>query len=167
MSLVVPDNGRAEPITVAGRAEPAESVALGSRGMHASIGRSYSDGADQPHHLVPRHSEYAVSTDKPGRWTGSDWWSKPDLATRLGPASAQPGYAVKTPAGELPVRVPQASLAPQLREPGGNEGGARNIETLQASAEAARNSMSALQRGWERGRTATTGQEDGTDTGWK
>jgi signal transduction histidine kinase len=162
--LVVPDDGRAEPITVAGRAEP---VALGSSGMHASIGSSYSDGAGQPHHPAPRHSYSAASTDEPGRWTASDWWSKPDLATWLAPASAEPGYAGRPPAGRLPVRVPQASLPPQLRKPGGNESATRNLDTLQASAEAARSSMSALQRGWERGRTAITGQQDSTDTDWK
>ncbi len=55
----------------------------------------------------------------------------------------------------LPVRVRQASLAPQLRdggqlaaEPAGGSGGTAGAP----SPEAARSTMTALQRGWERGR---------------
>jgi signal transduction histidine kinase len=51
----------------------------------------------------------------------------------------------------LPVRVRQASLAPQLRERGpGGDGGDRVASA--PSPEAARSIMTALQRGWERGR---------------
>jgi signal transduction histidine kinase len=53
----------------------------------------------------------------------------------------------------LPVRVRQASLAPQLRDRGGfaaPENGPRG-----PSPEAARSTVSALQRGWERGRSAS------------
>jgi signal transduction histidine kinase len=51
----------------------------------------------------------------------------------------------------LPVRVRQASLAPQLR---GSGPGADEAESIPAapSPEAARSTMTALQRGWERGR---------------
>ena len=167
MSLVVPDDGHAKPITVPGRAEPAEPAALGSRGMHAAIGSSYSDAPSRELPTTSRHSYSAVSTEQPGRWTASDWWSKPDPATWLASASGQPGYSGGHPAGGLPVRVPRASLAPQLRDQGGNDGGAGKSGSPQASAEAARSSLSALQRGWERGRSATTGQDGDTDAGWK
>jgi hypothetical protein len=51
----------------------------------------------------------------------------------------------------LPVRVRQASLAPQLRE--GGRPAADQAEKADApSPEAARSTMTALQRGWERGR---------------
>ncbi len=51
----------------------------------------------------------------------------------------------------LPVRVRQASLAPQLRE--GGMPAADQAEKADApSPEAARSTMTALQRGWERGR---------------
>jgi signal transduction histidine kinase len=51
----------------------------------------------------------------------------------------------------LPVRVRQASLAPQLRDRGtGADGGDRVASA--PSPEAARSIMTALQRGWERGR---------------
>jgi signal transduction histidine kinase len=51
----------------------------------------------------------------------------------------------------LPVRVRQASMAPQLRDRGsGADGGDRVARA--PSPEAARSIMTALQRGWERGR---------------
>jgi len=50
----------------------------------------------------------------------------------------------------LPVRVRQASLAPQLRDSG--PGGDGDRAASSPSPEAARSVMTALQRGWERGR---------------
>ena len=52
----------------------------------------------------------------------------------------------------LPVRVRQASLAPQLRASGGAPAGAASNGPGARSPEAARNTVAALQRGWERGR---------------
>jgi hypothetical protein len=73
----------------------------------------------------------------------------------------------------LPVRVRQANLAPQLRDatatrpteqsaaapemPGGH------APTAEPSPEAARSFMSALQRGWERGRSAAEQLTDEPD----
>jgi anti-sigma regulatory factor (Ser/Thr protein kinase) len=51
----------------------------------------------------------------------------------------------------LPVRVRQASLAPQLRERGPGMDGDDRVASA-PSPEAARSIMTALQRGWERGR---------------
>jgi signal transduction histidine kinase len=51
----------------------------------------------------------------------------------------------------LPVRVRQASLAPQLRDGGGLADPAEKAPGA-PSPEAARSTMTALQRGWERGR---------------
>jgi signal transduction histidine kinase len=51
----------------------------------------------------------------------------------------------------LPVRVRQASLAPQLRERGPGTDGEDRVASA-PSPEAARSIMTALQRGWERGR---------------
>jgi hypothetical protein len=57
-----------------------------------------------------------------------------------------------TPMG-LPVRVRQASLAPQLRDAGPPAGGEPAEPAAGGpSPEAARSTMTALQRGWERGR---------------
>ena len=52
----------------------------------------------------------------------------------------------------LPVRVRQASLAPQLRDGGVPPGDAAGDSPDAPSPEAVRNTMTALQRGWERGR---------------
>ncbi|HTS99748.1 MAG TPA: nitrate- and nitrite sensing domain-containing protein [Streptosporangiaceae bacterium] len=55
----------------------------------------------------------------------------------------------------LPIRVRQASLAPQLRDGGSRDGGAPEADPSAPSPEAARSTMTALQRGWERGRYIT------------
>ncbi len=52
----------------------------------------------------------------------------------------------------LPVRVRQASLAPQLRDGGPAAAGPAGKAAGAPSPEAARSTMTALQRGWERGR---------------
>ena len=63
----------------------------------------------------------------------------------------------------LPVRVRQASLAPQLRSSGGAPPGAAGNGPAALSPEAARSTVSALQRGWERGRyeSGTSAPEPG------
>jgi hypothetical protein len=63
----------------------------------------------------------------------------------------------------LPVRVRQASLAPQLRDRvPGTDGEDRAASA--PSPEAARNIMTALQRGWERGRYISGSVKPPTDT---
>jgi signal transduction histidine kinase len=63
----------------------------------------------------------------------------------------------------LPVRVRQASLAPQLRDSQPTEDSQPAHEPREASPEEARNTMAALQRGWARGRS---GPDDApTDSG--
>ena len=59
----------------------------------------------------------------------------------------------------MPIRVPQASLAPQLRAQGGGQGGGSQQAAGGAapdvdarSPEATRNMMILMQQGWERGR---------------
>ncbi len=52
----------------------------------------------------------------------------------------------------LPVRVRRASLAPQLRDTGARAADADDSVPNAPSPEAARSTMTALQRGWERGR---------------
>jgi hypothetical protein len=63
------------------------------------------------------------------------------------PAPADP------PDGGLPVRVPQASLAPQLRDRDATDSGASQAPPV--SAEAVRSTMSAMQSGWERARSSS------------
>jgi hypothetical protein len=63
----------------------------------------------------------------------------------------------------LPVRVRQASLAPQLRDRApGTDGGDRTASA--PSPEAARSIMTALQRGWERGRYISGSVKPPSDT---
>jgi hypothetical protein len=55
----------------------------------------------------------------------------------------------------MPIRVPQASLAPQLRagRDGGPQAPAREAaEVEQRAPEATRNMMMTMQQGWQRGR---------------
>jgi signal transduction histidine kinase len=74
-------------------------------------------------------------------------WSTPAADTRVATSDA--------PQTDLPRRIRQASLAPQLRS--GGLPAAAPAEPSQSddpSPEAARSTMTALQRGWERGRTS-------------
>ena len=66
------------------------------------------------------------------------------------PAAASPGSHLG-----MPIRVPQASLAPQLRDhPDGDQQPAGNAgpDAAARSPEATRNMMILMQQGWERGR---------------
>jgi signal transduction histidine kinase len=103
----------------------------------------------------------------PGVPADSGWWTRSTLASRQAADSIQAGQVVAgatelvtgseagpaadQPDGGLPVRVRQAALAPQLRDRD-----AADSEALQApaSAEAFRSTMSAMQSGWERARSA-------------
>ena len=147
----------------------------------------------------------------------SGWWTAPTMASDLSARSLQtgqsiqagqaigsatelvPGSSTSTPAapaarenGELPVRVRQASLAPQLRDQNGSGGESLQVSDapaesaapesvapgsvapgsvapeLTAPAEAVRSTMSAMQRGWELGRSAAAqspGQAASHDAG--
>jgi signal transduction histidine kinase len=109
----------------------------------------------------------------------SGWWINPTLASDLAAESVQAGqaagtatelsgnHAPVTDANGLPVRVRQASMAPELRErgpasetldpaPGPGEQPAAPPDASASSAESFRSTMSAMQRGWELGRAATT-----------
>jgi signal transduction histidine kinase len=119
----------------------------------------------------------AVQRDAPppalsGVSDDSGWWTTPTLASNRTAESIQAGQAIasateimpgsggsQAPAmqdnGGLPVRVRQAGLAPHLREPGGADGG---IPAGPVPAEAARTTMSAMQRGWELGRSVAAGR---------
>ncbi|HEX3926073.1 MAG TPA: nitrate- and nitrite sensing domain-containing protein [Streptosporangiaceae bacterium] len=74
-----------------------------------------------------------------------------------GPPAASEGPQPRISAAELnemglPVRVRRASMAPQLRDSGSHAAGADDGVPSAPSPEAARSTMTALQRGWERGR---------------
>jgi signal transduction histidine kinase len=98
----------------------------------------------------------------------SGWWTRPTpasnwtaesihaghvigSATELVPDSAGSAAPVTGADDGLPVRVRQASLAPQLQDGNGTDG--EPLEATAAPADAFRSTMSAMQRGWERGRS--------------
>jgi signal transduction histidine kinase len=109
-----------------------------------------------------RQTAPAPVTSLPGG-NGADWpsqvpWTQPVLtgadlaepATDGGDPDSRDDAPDPADLG-LPVRVRQASLAPQLRDAKRQEDG----EPPQASPDAARNTMAALQRGWQLGRSVS------------
>jgi signal transduction histidine kinase len=140
------------------------------------------DGAGiDPLGLPPVTGTGAPAAPSPAISDDSGWWLRPTLASNRKAESIRAGQAIGSATevvpesdgnraakavdnGGLPVRVRQASLAPQLREgdasgetpetaagPGGRPPGTPADST--ASAEAVRSTMSAMQRGWELGRS--------------
>jgi len=181
MSLVVADDtvATAEPLAVTDRRlEPAGQAALGSGNGYHQPGNGYHQpenghggsvsghngngngnghGADavpgEP--WTPRHS--AGSPDESG------WFTRPSADTGPTSESGQGDYADNLADGGLPVRVPQASLAPQLREPDGSGAGSP-FDAPPAPADEVRDTLTSLQRGWELGRDATG---SGADANWE
>jgi signal transduction histidine kinase len=192
-SLVVTDEHPAPALAATGHALTGDArvPALSAANGHGSNGHALG-GSDSAGHLNNGHGSNghagargpepsaAVSDD-------SGWWAKPTLAGHRTAESIQAGQAIGSATeivpdaagsapqaiGEngLPVRVRQASLAPELREgdgaggetldpapgtpavgPGERPSGAPAADP--ASAEAVRSTMSAMQRGWELGRSA-------------
>jgi signal transduction histidine kinase len=146
--------------------DDAQASALSAGNGHSSNGHS-SNG----HGTNGQDAEAS-----PAASDDSGWWAKPTLGSNQMAESIQAGQAIggvtemmpdssATPAqaiGEngLPVRVRQASLAPELKESNGADAEvAAGLQERPAgtpddsSAEAARSTMSAMQRGWELGRS--------------
>jgi signal transduction histidine kinase len=99
-----------------------------------------------------------------GGWSGQVPWAQPVLSrseTNDLDADGLDARVTTTELGALgdlgelglPIRVRQASLAPQLRDSRKAESSLPAREPRPASPEAARNTMAALQRGWELGRS--------------
>jgi hypothetical protein len=184
MDLVVPGDSHTGPLAVVGRelelaGQPALSNGhgpVGIAGGHTSSDRQHHagngqhqagnghrasedggsaiDGPAEP--WTPRHSADGPSDD-------SGWFARPSSSGAEAAEPVQADYPADPPNGGLPVRVRQASLAPQLRDHEAVHGGA--AFEAPASADAARSTMSALQRGWERGRTAPDGPSGSRDAG--
>ncbi|MGH3293226.1 MAG: sensor histidine kinase [Trebonia sp.] len=128
---------------------------------------------DEPQ--VPEAAPPAAPAEKPP-WDldpGPSWFDPfsrapvrrgPDRQSEVAPLSApaaepgQPAAAGVAAAGShlgMPIRVPQASLAPQLRAPadeGQQAAAGAAPDTEERSPEATRNLMILMQQGWERGR---------------
>ncbi len=138
-----------------------------------------------PRSLTGRHrlppSPAVAARPGPGVRTGEAEWpmapwetgpiTMPSEAAAAGPAPASPGPAAPTPAAPasgshlgMPIRVPQASMAPQLRDQrGADPQDPRDPQGLQAaeddvpwfgarSPEATRSMLTMMQHGWRRGR---------------
>jgi signal transduction histidine kinase len=152
----------------------------GSNGQ-ASNGQASNGHASNGHasngHLSngPANSTLADAAP-PGMSDDSGWWTSPTLASDWTAESIQAGQAIGSATelvpgsdedsaptdadnGALPVRVRQASLAPELRDGNGVNG---TLEAPAASAETFRSTMSAMQRGWEQGRSAGESPDDPT-----
>ena len=144
--------------------EDAPVPALSGANGHGSNGHTQNGNGSNGHSATPEPAAPpAMSGD-------STWWARPNLAAESIQAGLAIGSATEVvpdssgnpaPAidenGGLPVRVRQASLAPQLREGTRTESGPH---VAAASAEAARSTMSAMQRGWELGRSVAAESRD-------
>jgi signal transduction histidine kinase len=104
--------------------------------------------AEEESLFTPRRSRQAPATTS-SVFTSFD--EEPPAHPGSSDAQGQPVDTDELAKLGLPVRVRQASLAPQLRDrPPAADGGDRTASA--PSPEAARSIMTALQRGWERGR---------------
>jgi signal transduction histidine kinase len=131
-------------------AAQADSVFTPRRPRVAAVTATPADATS----TAPPGSIPAVTADGPAATTSSLRFSNGPQS----PAAGSGGEDPKVSATELtkmglPVRVRQASLAPQLRDGGRFASPDEAEEAADApSPEAARSTMTALQRGWERGR---------------
>jgi hypothetical protein len=127
-------------------------------------GPAYADGPAYPD---------ASSAPYPDQGTSFPGWTGPaGPPTRMTPvaspptgATAGPPWELPQPAGTgpddipdgLPRRVKQASLAPQLRDSPHRASGGGAGEAAGPSPEELRKTMTALQRGWQSGRSQPAG----------
>ena len=169
MSQVVPDDTPTGPIPVTDRAlEPVGLPALGSGNGHHHANNGHAanghggnvtahGGNGNGHAADGLPAEPWTPQHAAGSPDESGWFTRQSADTRQSAEPVQTGYGDSLPDGGLPVRVPQSSLAPQLREQDGTGSDPYAFEAPPASADAMRDTMSALQRGWEQGRNASEG----------
>jgi signal transduction histidine kinase len=111
--------------------------------------------------FMPRRPLEAASTPSGPSWFGSGQpAAQPASSDDTGPQIAGTQRSVMG----LPIRVRQASLAPQLRDAGPLAADTADEVPSAPAPEAARNTMTALQRGWERGRSVSAKQEPLSET---
>jgi signal transduction histidine kinase len=175
-NLVITGDGQVPAFPAAGHTlEPAAATALSSGNRHADNGHASSSDASSSTELNGNGNLTAADPGSPaaGAPPESPPPARPAVAAAADPRT--PRHAIgSTPAadtpedtqpapyqqdGELPVRVRQAGLAPQLRDHDRADSGA--FRAPPASAEAVRNTMSAMQRGWELGRSVAAGPSAG------
>ncbi len=176
-SLVVTDEAQVPAVTATRYAlrNDAPVPALSGANGHGSNGH----GGNGSTPTLTDVNGHAASPAPPAGSDDSGWWIRPTVASDRAADAVQAGQAAVTAtevepgpaashapaidANGLPVRVRQASMAPQLRERGpagdmldaGPATGELPAATPEASAplaETVRSTMSAMQRGWELGR---------------
>src|SRR5215469_3355204 len=171
-NLVVTDEGQVPVVTTTRYAlrQDAQVPALSGANGHDSNGHGHSWNGSDGHVITT-----ADTAPTPAMSDDSGWWTSPTMASDWTAESIQAGQAIAnatelvpdldgTPVppvgegGDLPVRVRQASLAPELRD--GNGSADAPLEASAASAEEVRSTMSAMQRGWERGRSAAESPDE-------
>ena len=143
-SLVVPEGSHAK--------DPAVALTEGTLRFKARHALDWAGGDGA--------GEAPVSPSAVTAWTGAEIPAMRDPADTadLTPASraapALPGPGLSAGDFGLPRRVRQASLAPQLREPAAEPAPAQGSDDFWArSPEETRSTMTAIQQGWERGRS--------------
>jgi signal transduction histidine kinase len=133
-------------------------------------GRHASRGPDPEPRIPGAPADLVQSTNGDGPAHTGEWqatstsgpWELPEWVTRSA-AGRQEGRPEQTEAGtsltefELPRRIRQASLAPQLREPPPDVADSNGGPAAERSPDEIRDALSAMQRGWERGRGDDTG----------
>ena len=183
-SLVVTDDSQAPARPPDGRTLQPAAAAAALRGGNARGGnaRAATAGARTPRHAVSTSAAGPQDTApfpvSPPATRAESGGGQPTLATRQVTDSIQAGQAIGSatelvpgpgtrPAppdrqdGDLPVRVRQAAIAQRLRA--GHPTGSGAFQAPPAPAEAVRSTMSAMQRGWERGRSAASAPPAGAD----
>jgi signal transduction histidine kinase len=142
---------------------------------NGSNGHALNGNGSNGHGPTPPADVAATPAEASDLSDDSGWWTRPTMASDWTAESIQAGHAIAgatelvpdrngNPAssiednGGLPVRVRQASLAPELRDGTGHETGPLDVTTT--SADAVRSTMSAMQRGWELGRSVAAEAPD-------
>jgi hypothetical protein len=114
-----------------------------------------------------RPGEAEVTSFSPAGFGPADFGAAPPGPAGFGTGSFAPGgMGEGEPDGaELPRRVRQANLAPQLRESPAEPPLAPTAEILAPTPEEARSTMTAIQHGWERGRSVFDDMPGDTEPG--
>ncbi len=115
--------------------------------------------AEEESLFTPRRSRQAPAATSSAFSFGEELPARPDSSGAQDP----PVDTNELARLGLPVRVRQASLAPQLRDRAPGTDGADTVASA-PSPEAARSIMTALQRGWERGRYISGSVKPPSDT---
>ncbi|MFI6108882.1 nitrate- and nitrite sensing domain-containing protein [Streptomyces sp. NPDC051310] len=160
------DGGRAHPASARAAGRPADEGPAGEgpagEGPAAGAPEPGTRNRTTPYRTIPYRTDPGPGMpDRTGPGRRHPDRTDPAPAAPDGPAAGA-DHETTLPLGGLPRRVRQASLAPQLRRTTGQRDGERDDRPAggerdahpgaERDAEAVRNRMAAMQRGWQRGR---------------